>query len=741
MSSSSTPSRCIFPHAGPGPPVLKILPFSPASSSTDLLQLLGETADSLRQLICSGHPYVFNLGGGNYLPSSDCDRVADVLLERNLPKVYGNSQTETAFVPETFLPTIPMAVDTEEELRAKLSSLSTEDKKKLGFNDVIKTQVAGDRLEERLYKALKAHPENLGLVIQGGCMRTPGATGRGEHSEHDFLIVNPRLKYILAIECKRTLSGKAICDKKKGFVTQLQRVKERLEAYLGGDLSAGWCFVGMVYYEEDLEPGRAICQECDPFSIKGEKEVSRKLAALEVLVRQERHTHAGLHCLHPSDGEEYKKIVRTLLFLISAKPSPTPCLLQKEVYTKIVGEKGLRGKKDKIGQGSLSSVMFWTTAQAEIMFNPDLQFVVFLGPWSVGKTLCMREKARQLALEDPQATVNFCILVSDIANRSLLYLATKNLMSDLQNVKVSFLHTTVNNLMCALKTKVKSSPGDWFFDEVMLPGEREHKNVARQLTELVKDMKAQGRRLWITVAGMDFPVNLDPDYLTNFLFALKGPKGKGPQVAKIHLPNLEVPLRSCLSVIEQAGLKSGTSKTVGVSSGYGGEANVAYKITPNLIEGTPCTELEIKSKGERIEMVRQAREIMRLRLGEHGVPILLAKSISRGDKEDMEGLKDILVGLGGTLSPLCNLSHPPTKHLEIVENLCDIVATGEAEVKVVDWLDRRERGEEERDMVTDLDVARGWEVDAAIVVVTKENKTWENAVMRVVSHVIVLRNF
>ena len=355
------PSRCIFPHAGPGPPVLKVLPFSPTSSSTDLLQLLGESKDSLRQLICSGHPYVFNLGGGKYLPSSDCDKVADALLERNLPKVYNNSQTETAFVPETFLPTIPMAVDTEEELGAKLSSLSTEDKKKLGVNDVIKTQVAGDRLEERLYKALKAHPENLGLVIQGGCMRTPGATSRGEHSEHDFLIVNPRLKYILVIECKRTLTGKAICDEKKGFVTQLQRVKKRLEAYLGGDLSTGWCFVGMVYYEEDLRPGRAICQTCDPFSIKGEKEVSAKLAAVEDLVRQERRV--GLHCPQPSGDGEYKKIVRTLLFLISAKPSPTPCLLQKEVYTKIVGEKGLRGKKDKIGQGSLSSVMFWTTAQ------------------------------------------------------------------------------------------------------------------------------------------------------------------------------------------------------------------------------------------------------------------------------------------------------------------------------------------------------------------------------------------
>ena len=746
---SSGLSGCIFPHS---PPVLKVLPFSPANSSTDLLKLLGETKDSLHQLICSGHPYVFNLGGGKYLPSSDCDRVADVLLERNLPNVYNDSQTETAFVPETFLPTIPMAVDTEEELDAKLSSLSTEDKRKLKVDDVIKSQVAGDRLEERLYKALKAHPENLGLVIQGGCMRTPGSKGRGEHSEHDFLIVNPRLKYILAIECKKTLSGKAIYGK-KGFVTQLQRVKERLETYLGGDLSAGWCFVGMVYYEEELEPGRAICQMCDPFSIKGEKEVSAKLAAVEDLVRQERR--ARLRCPQPShDGAaqhqqathygEYKKIVRTLLFLISAKPSPTPCLLQKEVYTKIVGEKGQRGKRDKIGQGSLPSVMFWTTAQAEIMFNPELQFVVFLGPWSVGKTLCMREKARQLALENPQATINFCILKSDIVNHSLLYLATKNLMSDLSNVRVSSESITANNLMPALRTKVKSSPGDWFFDEVILPGQFLHKQVAGQLTELVKEMKTQGQRLWITVAGMDNPAKLEPDYLIDFLFALKGPKGKGKKVAEIHLPDLEVPLRSCLSVLEQAGLKSGTTKTVGVSPGYGGQANVAYKITSNLIEGTPCTELEIKSKDERIEMVRQAREIMRLRVGKQGVPILLAKIFTFttfSEKEDIEGLKDILVGLGGTSPPLCNLSHPPTTHLEVVDNLCDIVATGEDKVKVVDWLKRRERGEEERDMVTDIDVARGWEVDAAIVIVAENNKTWENAVMRVVSHVVVLRNF
>ena len=107
-------------------------------------------------------------------------------------------------------------------------------------------------------------------------------------------------------------------------------------------------------------------------------------------------------------------------------------------------------------------------------------------------------------------------------------------------------------------------------------------------------------------------------------------------------------------------------------------------------------------------------------------------------------LKDLLQGLSGTSQPLCHLSHPPIKNTErreLVEDLGDIVDNGEAEVKVVDWLKRREAGEEERDLVVDLEVARGWEVDAALVVVGKESKNWENAVMRVVSFVVVLRNF
>ena len=169
---------------------------------------------------------------------------------------------------------------------------------------------------------------------------------------------------------------------------------------------------------------------------------------------------------------------------------------------KIVGEKGFGGKKDKIGQGSLSSIIFWTSAQAEIMFNPDYQFVVFLGPWSVGKTLCMREKARQLASEDPGAIINYCN-ISPGRGETLLQISMQKLMSDLPNIRVLALNSSSSNLMHDLKTAVKSSQGDWFVDEAILPGEADHKNFAGQLTELVKGMKAQGRRLWMTVAGMD----------------------------------------------------------------------------------------------------------------------------------------------------------------------------------------------------------------------------------------------
>ena len=206
-------------------------------------------------------------------------------------------------------------------------------------------------------------------------------------------------------------------------------------------------------------------------------------------------------------------------------------------------------------------------------------------------------------------------------------------------------------------------------------------------------------------------------------------------MSELHLPDLEVPLRSCRSVLEEAGFQSGI-KTLAVSSGYGGFANVQYRIPSNLIEGTPCLLLEVAQDGDRMEMASRARVEMRRRVGRRGVPIIYSGYIDgTNSKKDVKCLTDLLVGLGAP-PPICYLSQPPTK---LCEDLSNVVFAKAAQAK--DWLERRETDEEDRDLVTELDLARGWEVDAAIIVVQKDNKTWENAVMRAVGHVVILKNF
>ena len=456
----STPA-CAFPHTIHPPGRSAILAItslvvatSPASS---LLALLGETDATLQDWMRRGHPYAFNLGGGQVLQASDHEAAADMLLERNLPDIYHDRQTATIFVPETFLPTHPIAVDTLAGVESQMRRMDEDGRKRLKIDPSLPSLVSGDRLEERLYRALKSYPANLGIVIQGACLRTPNTRGRGSHTEHDFLVINPYDKYVLAIECKRSLTGKTISGP-SGCVIQLQRVKERVETYLGSKLSPDWRFVGMVYYEEDLAiPHRIICPECSPFTIKGESEVHSKLTAMEGRIRAERPVSSP-------NLQEYKEMVKTFLFLIFAKPSSTPCRFAADVHEKIVG---------KAGQGSLRSILFWTMAQAALMFSTDPLYlhVCFLAPWSCGKTLCMREKARQRARDQPGDTVNFCVVTYNISKMDpLLLLSIRQSMADLPNIRVTAIHVTYySQQLDLLERSMQASPGDWFLDEVTLP--------------------------------------------------------------------------------------------------------------------------------------------------------------------------------------------------------------------------------------------------------------------------------
>merc|ERR1712173_377284 len=82
-------------------------------------------------------------------------------------------------------------------------------------------------------------------------------------------------------------------------------------------------------------------------------------------------------------------------------------------------------KKTKVGQGDYKSIIFWTNEQSKVMMW-DQQFVVFIFPWSTGKTICQREKAMIWATDNPSENLYFCVVrTASVKNSPLLEMELK----------------------------------------------------------------------------------------------------------------------------------------------------------------------------------------------------------------------------------------------------------------------------------------------------------------------------
>ena len=122
----------------------------------------------------------------------------------------------------------------------------------------------------------------------------------------------------------------------------------------------------------------------------------------------------------------------------------------------------------------------------------------------------------------------------------------------------------------------------------------------------------------------------------------------------------------------------------------------------------------------------RARQEMARRLGPRGIPVISTSDLSW----DVQAVVAAVTA-----------ARPGTPPLTYTSGYAAYTSvSGQAtESTVSGWLARRERGEEERDLVVDREVIRGWETDAAIVVIHKGYGGGEaNCVMRAVAHVITL---
>merc|ERR1712016_56127 len=124
---------CLLQNPQTGLPSFRVFLLTPSSSSSSscvsapysphhLLHLLGLSDQELQEQMAKGHSYAFNMGNNHIIPFQDFQEAAKVLMERNMPDILHNTQTEAVFMPETHLPNMPRVVD-EQRYEARKKNL------------------------------------------------------------------------------------------------------------------------------------------------------------------------------------------------------------------------------------------------------------------------------------------------------------------------------------------------------------------------------------------------------------------------------------------------------------------------------------------------------------------------------------------------------------------------------------------------------------------------------------------
>ena len=169
------------------------------------------------------HPYGFIMGHSKSFPLSNYKEATEALMERTLPQILEDRQTEPVFMPETHLPTAPRVVDMQkyEDTKKSLDEVAKENPKVLEELNmkpgppVELTQAKGDLAEKELVEKIKeffaASPDKEVVVYQGPQIRKPGK-GKGQKQENDVVIINKRIKTVSVIESKTNLNGKTGAD-------------------------------------------------------------------------------------------------------------------------------------------------------------------------------------------------------------------------------------------------------------------------------------------------------------------------------------------------------------------------------------------------------------------------------------------------------------------------------------------------------------------------------------------------
>ena len=92
--------------------MLGVSVLTPSPNPRPLPELLPlKKNQKLHEDMAKAHPYAFNMGATRVIPLKDYKEAGSTLMERNMPEVLHERQTEVVFLPETHMPSRPRVVD------------------------------------------------------------------------------------------------------------------------------------------------------------------------------------------------------------------------------------------------------------------------------------------------------------------------------------------------------------------------------------------------------------------------------------------------------------------------------------------------------------------------------------------------------------------------------------------------------------------------------------------------------
>ena len=120
---------CLFHYAAGGASQLGIQKLHSSFTNKSIPELLAHKADGvpitddkMQRRLERGHPYVSNLGGGNYF--GNYEEAVNALMHRDLEEIEKDEHKEVIFIPENYVPHMPRAVKTVKEFEDQQRGLN-----------------------------------------------------------------------------------------------------------------------------------------------------------------------------------------------------------------------------------------------------------------------------------------------------------------------------------------------------------------------------------------------------------------------------------------------------------------------------------------------------------------------------------------------------------------------------------------------------------------------------------------